>query len=287
MLKSLQKSGLLLIFIAAFFFGIMVLLVKMAAKTIPSHEILLFRSICGIVVIYSLVFSKAVRLKFVNRPLLLFRGVVGGAAVMCFYYAISKINLGIATFLNATYPIFATIFAVTFIKEKVSWDGILALIFSVFGMYLILNPGNVALEAGHIFGLVSGILAGAVILSVRKLRQTDSSWAIFYSFSVACMIYSLPLTITNYKIPNLPEFIILFLMAAVSTIAQIIMSYAYKYAKASEGSVVILATPIFAAIFGYMFFAEIFTPIEIIGAALVLSGGAYLVIKERMVRTSM
>ena len=287
MLKNLKKSGLLLIFIAAFLFGIMVLLVKMAARTIPSHEILLFRSIFGMLAIYSLVFSKVVKLKLVNRPLLLFRGVVGGAAVMCLYYALSRIPLGIATLLNCTYPIFATIFAVFIIKEKVSWDGLLALLVSISGMYLVLNPSTVVFDVGYIFAIVSGILAAAAILSIRKLRETDSPWSVFYSFTVACIVYSLPLTIINYKLPGPNEFAILLLMAAVSASAQLIMTYAYKYAKASEGSVVILATPVFAAIFGIIFFGEHLSLMEILGATFVLGGGAYLVLKEKMQRLTM
>jgi len=287
MLESLKKSGLFLIFIAAFFFGIMVLLVKLAAKTIPSHEILLFRSIFGATFLFVLVRTKVASLKFINKPLLFFRGIVGAAAVMCLYYALSRIPLGIATLLNCTYPIFATVFAVLFIKEKVAWDGILALSVSMLGMYLVLNPKTVALDAGYVFALVSGVLAGAAILSIKKLRETESSWAVFYSFTVACIIYSLPLTIINFRIPDAAEFIVLLMMAMVSTFAQLIMSYAYKYAKASEGSVVILATPIFAAIFGFLFFAETFSVLEISGAFLVLGGGAYLVVKERIHRTTM
>lgn len=277
--------GLVSILIATLFFGFMVLFTKIVSLEISSSEIIFFRSLVGVLFVLSFIFisGKWTKLKSGNKQLLFWRGVIGASAQLLWFYAISKINVAPATLLNNSYPIFATVFALILLKERIKVDTLLALAIAFTGLLIVFFPAPLGLSFGYLAGLASGMFAGGAILTIRKLRQTDSSWVIFLSFSAAGLLLSAPFTFYKFTTPSFNGWWFLLLVGLCSAMGQMFLTYGFKYAQAAEGSVVAMCTTISAAILGIIFLKELLTLQFILGATLVLCGGAYLILKERFV----
>ena len=46
-------------------------------------------------------------------------------------------------------------------------------------------PGSLALGPWQLVGLLSAVLSGAAVATIRQVRKTDGSWEVFTAFCVA------------------------------------------------------------------------------------------------------
>ena len=106
------------------------------------------------------------------------------------------------------------------------------------GLYLIIVPsqGLGAISWMDLLALFGGLLAGWAILSIKKLHETDTSRAILFSQCFfGLMIVASPAQSGGYSFTMI-AWITLFAIGLLATIAQLQMTYAYKFIGATEGS---------------------------------------------------
>lgn len=275
-MKNIISRGPALFLLSSFLFAVMGVFVKLASPFVSANEIALVRFIIGIILSLALAGAGRVSLAASHKGLLVARGVFGGLAVVFFFTAIEKGTLTNATVLNNTYPIFATVWAAVYLKEKIQISIVMPLIASIAGIVLLIHPDFGELRYGDIFGLISGLLAGFSIVIIRKLRQTESAWSVFFYLSLFGAAFSGVAAIPNFKIPE-PEIAGYIVLAGIlGTVGQVIMTSAYKYTTASLGSVLSMSTAMFAAFFGLVFMGEMLSMTESAGALVILISSAYL-----------
>jgi len=270
-------NGPLLIFFSSFFFACMSILAKQVNASMPIMEIFFIRSAFGILVVFCLTAAGINEFRSGNTKLLIARGIIGGLAGFLYFFSLSMTTVGMATMLNYSFPIFVTLFSITFLKEKAGLDSIIALVVAFAGVFILVSPGYSGMNPGNLLGCASAVMAGWAVLTMRELRKTDSSYMIFLSFSTASMIYSLPFAIRDFRAPGVNDLLFLVLMCAFSALGQITFTYSLKFTKAAIGSIVSMSTAVFAAAIGRIALQEFFTTRFIIGSILVMGSGIYLV----------
>ena len=122
-------------------------------------------------------------LRFVNRSWLVSRGIFGALAVVLFFFAINIIGVAKATILVYTCPMWAGMLSPMLLGDRVS-KGLWATVLVVFaGLYLIIVPPGrfTGVSWFDLLALSGGLLSGIAVLSVKKLRETDSTVAILFS----------------------------------------------------------------------------------------------------------
>lgn len=262
--------------IAAILFGIMALLVKILTGYLPAEEIVFVRFFVGFTSILLLAFLRVIRLKFNNRPVLAVRGIIGGIAILFYFKAIALIPLSDAVVISFTYPIFGTFFASLFLKEKMNAASVAALFVSFFGIYLISNPAFKQINIGYFYGLLSAMLAGGAVVSIRQLRKTDDSWSISLALMTGGTIFGGISSINNLIAPSFNLVILLITMAIIATIAQLLLTYSYKFCNVLEGSTISMSTVLVAVVLAIVFLGERITLPFVIGTTLILGSALYL-----------
>lgn len=142
-----------------------------------------------------------------NPRLLFWRGSFGGVAVLLYFSSVQLAGAGTATVLNYTYPLWANVFAAVFLGQRpppVFW-GLLGV--AIAGVWLIVDPHTLLsterppVAAGALLGrgagLASALAAGAAVLCIKKLRETDESLTIITSFSLVGLLLALPFAIAE------------------------------------------------------------------------------------------
>ncbi|QUH29815.1 DMT family transporter [Vallitalea guaymasensis] len=266
-----KPKAVLFMLISAIAFALMQTMVKLAGD-IPTFEKVLFRNLVSLFVALSVIYRTKTPMfgKKENQKYLLGRSLLGLGGVVFYFYAINNLIMADAAMLNKLSPFFVTIFACIFLKEKLNKIQISSLIIVFIGAMLIIKPefSFEVLPAGA--GLLSAICAGAAYTIVRSLKNKENPSTIVFYFSFVSVIVMIPLTIMNFQMPMGMQWVYLIGTGVFAAMGQYGLTFAYKYAPASEVSIYNYTTIIFAAIMGFLVWGELPDWLSLLGSILII-----------------
>lgn len=275
-----NSKGVLLTLGSVVFFALMAVLVK-AIPNVSSYQTTFFRFAIGVGIMGILSLFGIVNLKFNDKKNLFWRGLVGGIAVYLFYLAIIKLGVGKGSVYIYSYPIFATLFSMLILKEKVEPIKFIIIFISFAGLILLSLGGKGGLGGMGIYELIAiagSITTGLAVVFVKKLHDNDNSYAIFFSQCiVGFWMFLIPSGTTQAK-GNLTELLLLVLVGIIATIGQLFMTEGYRYVNVATGSLLQSMVPVFNLLSGWLIFHEQFSTIEMSGAFVIVSSCFALVI---------
>jgi drug/metabolite transporter (DMT)-like permease len=264
----------LTLIVAAVLFAVMATAAKQASATLPGPQVAFVRFVVGIAACALVAFR--IRLKAKNKLGLFLRGAFGGAAVLFYFLAIQHLHVGIATLLNYTAPVFSAIYAATWLGEGVSRSTLLALALTTAGVACVIfstaPPGTLGLGVWQLAGILSAMLSGAAVATIREVRRTDGSWEIFLAFCLGGALITAPQTFAHWQHPTTFEWGLLLAVGLLSLVAQLLMTYALRWVRAAVAGVIAQLTPVTALLLGWWLFGEILAGLALFGAALTLLG---------------
>jgi len=267
---------------AALVFGVMAILAKGAAGHVPGPEIAFIRFAVGLVACAAA--ALRLRLRANNWRGLIWRGAFGGAAVLCYFLAIQHLTVGTATLLNYTAPVFTALWAWLFLGERVGVGTFGALAITTLGvgvvMYANAPPGGgVAIGRWQLVGILSSMLSGAAVATIREVRKTDGAWEIFCAFCIAGALFTGVPASRHWVTPTPAEWAMMLGVGVTSVAAQLMMTYSLRDLPATAAGVLFQLTPVSTLVLGRIFYGERPVPLAIGGATVTLVGvawGAYL-----------
>lgn len=270
---------------ASIAFSVMVAGVKMAAATLPSLEIVFFRSLFGSLMMFLFMMKRKV--SFLGRPedrkLLLLRGVAGFLALSLHFYTLAVLPVGTAVILNYTGPIFVAILAMFVLGEKPGFLLISMVLISFFGLYLLIKP-EVRIDptqgAAIALAILSGLFAAVAVISIQSIRRRESPLTIIFSFTAVSTIGSLFYLPFGFRWPAGNEWIALIVIALGSFYGQLWMTIAYRRASASVVAPFAYLTPLLSFLYGLVLWNEKFTEKKLAGAFMVVVAGIAISIYE-------
>ncbi|MBD3808339.1 MAG: DMT family transporter [Epsilonproteobacteria bacterium] len=286
-MSRLEHRAVFLMLAASFIFAIMGGFVKELSKTMGAMEITFFRNIIGVLFI-TLSFYNFPLKQIGGKPLLLlFRGLAGFFSLVAFFYILAFIPLGQAAVYNKISPIFVAIFAYLFLKEKLSFYAVFAVVIGFVGVVLVAKPQNFIFGIYDILGLLSGIGAALAYTSIRELRKYYETRSITLSFMLVGSIgpilfmgFAYLFDIKNddflfsqFKIPNLFEWYMIAGVGVSATISQLLMTKAYSSSKAGIIGAVSYSNIIFATMIGVILGDNLPDFLTILGIILVIISG--------------
>jgi len=270
---------------ASLLFSVMVMGVKMAVKTLPSYEVVFFRSLIGSLMLASLMIRK--KISFFGKPgqkkHLILRGISGFLALTLHFYTIAILPLGTAVILNYLAVIFVALLAMIFIGERPGPFLISMTLISFTGVYLLVEP-KMEMGMGHglaVFsGILSAIFAAVAVLSIRVIGHRESPLTVIFYFTVISTVGSIFYLPFGFKWPNLYEAVALAMVVMGSFYGQLWMTIAYRRAPASLVAPFAYVTPLLSFLYGLVFWKEMLSWWNLLGAGLIMLGGISISISE-------
>ncbi len=266
---------------ATFFFSLMTLLVKFTARRLPATELVLARSVVGVVLGAWMVRAAGVNLWGQRKDLLVFRGMAGTGALICFFLALARLPLAEATVLMYTAPVFTAVLAAVFLRERLSMSAASGLLLSLAGVALVAQPGFLfgAASQGHDLGAVALCVMGAFLggcgyVTVRKLRTTEHHLVVVFYFPLVSVAICLPLAAPVWVMPTPWEWLLLLGIGVFTQVAQIFLTRSLNLEAAARAMSVSYIQILFASLWGVWFLAEVPNVLTGAGALLVFAGTA-------------
>jgi len=280
-----EYKGIVLILASTVFFCLMSGLVRYASDIDP-YKTTLFRFVVGLGMLGTAALFGKIRLKFVNSPLLFLRGLFGGAAILIFFWSVSELGVGKGTVLIYSFPIFASIFSSIFLKEKIGLLRSAAILAAFFGIYLLAcDNGNGSSSLGslgkyELLAILGAMLGGMALVLVKKLHDTDSSYAIYFAqCAIGLWIVVIPANIVPCSI-GFSGGILLVAIGVTATIGQLLSTEAYRYVEIPTGSLLGMLVPVMNYIIGVTIFGEFVSWKSIIGSAAVVGACVIVLAKN-------
>jgi len=272
-----MRRPLLMMAASSVCFALMAFAAKLAAARLSGGEIAFCRFAFMMVplLLVPRIGRKAV--EFQRLDLLAYRGIFGGTAVLLYFLAIAHIPVGIATLLNYSSPVFSVVFAALFLGERADRRLLIPLAAALLGLTLTVfgNPGSgTALHLGRweLVGMASGVLSGAAVTAIRAARRTEGSWAVYGSFSLCGLLATAPFALPRFAAPSLREWLLLAAVGGASVVAQLLMTWAYRWVTNLEAGVISQLTVVISMLLGMVFLDDRLTPLQLVGGALTLGG---------------
>lgn len=260
-MKRKQKYlGIIYIILAAFFFALMAMFVRLAGD-IPSIQKSFFRNLV------SLVFAGVILVrekawfsgKKENIKYLLMRAAAGTIGILCNFYAVDHMVLSDASMLNKMSPFFAIIFSYFILKEKVTVSQAVIVAGAFLGSLLIIKPTTAIFSSpAALVGLLGGLGAGVAYTYVRVLgKKGEKGPFIVFVFSAFSCLVTLPWLILDFHSMSGIQFLYLLLAGLSAAGGQFSVTAAYFHAPAKEISVYDYSQILFSAVLGFVVFGQL------------------------------
>ncbi|MDF2690773.1 MAG: rane protein [Gammaproteobacteria bacterium] len=286
------NTGILLMLLVAFYQSLMSAIVKAVSPEITTGiEVLAYYAI-PLAFLLPLLFKKGLQeFKTDQLPFFFIRGGLSTAAVFCFFYASEHINLGVAAVLFNTVPIFIPLMALIFLNEKTHPLTYLAIIISLLGVVLVINPGvGEFFTPASLIGMASGILMAASQVMLRHLAKNKISVdkIVFYQYltsSIASLlIIGLELLLFHHStifrsIPSknwLFIIVMLLLLGLISIIAQRTLTKAFHHLPAALLAPFLYVSVPISSLLGWIIWQQRITEMTMLGCFLVILGGCMI-----------
>jgi len=269
-----------LMIISGLFFVLMHSAVKYLSKEVHIFEIAFFRCALVIFVLAPVIIQQGKTIFKTRQPKMQFlRIITNSVAMLCFFYGISTTPLAQLTTLGFTVPIFATILAVIFMKEKIRLRRTTALIIGFIGTIVVMRP-DISIELGALLIIFSSFLWSICLIFIKKLTQTDSAVTISLYFGIGMIPATFILAFPVMEAIDIRQFTILVFIAITGTLAQTIMNTALKKGELALLLPFDFLRLIWSVLIGYALFAEEPTFTLWIGGFLIIGSTTYIAWRE-------
>jgi S-adenosylmethionine uptake transporter len=249
--------------LSALLFALMAACVKLASTQYGTAEIVLFRSLIGVIGLFAYARFAGQSLATDLAGVHLRRSAMGVAALALWFYALGELPLGTAMTLNFSSPLFSTVFvigAALAAGRRVPWVLAICVGLGFAGVVLILRPSFVAgQEMPALIGLLSGFLSAVAYWHVRELgRLGEPEWRTVFYFSlcgsVLGLVGAIPEGLTRSH--TLQGFATLLAVGVCATLAQLAMTRAYGRGRTVVTANLQFSAIVFAALLGMILFDD-------------------------------
>ena len=209
------------------------------------------------------------------------RGLYEVLTAICFLSGLILLPFAEVYTLLMTNPLFVTIFAFLFLKEKVGVRRWIAITVGFIGVLIVINPNKVDFNFLYILPVMAAIFLTIRDIKTKNIANDNNSFEIIF-------ITSLLMTVFSGFGSLFSEFSLEFKSLFKIILASIFLSIAYLlsvltvfYAPLSLTSSARYSVIIFGIFFGYIFFDELPTINMIIGALFIIFSGLFVIQRER------
>ena len=257
-------------------------MVRHLSEQMDPFEIAFFRALFGFLLVSTmLVHHGLAPLKTRRLGLYAVRGVLVATSITLFYKGISLIPLAKATALNFSAPLFATVLAVVLLGEAIRARRIAALAVGFVGTLVILRPGWGNLELGDVYVLASALVFAFVTILLKILSRTESTLTMTLYAGIFMTPATLAVALPVWQTPTLEQLAWLVAVGAFSVLAQLLFVQGIRQAEVTALTPVGFVRLIWAALIGFLVFAEVPDAWTWLGGITIFASVTYIAWRER------
>ncbi len=266
--------------------------IKLAGTGIPPGQISFHRSAFAIVpIVVYLAWRGELRMAMqTDNPVgHVKRGLLGVCAMGAGFYGLVHLPLPDAIAIGYAMPLIAVVFAAIFLKETVRLYRWTAVFIGLVGVLIISLPkltlfgdegmGSEA-AVGAVAVLISAMLGAGAMLQVRQLVREEKTATIVLFFSLTAALLSALTWFFGWAELSWRALGLLAMAGFLGGLGQILLTESYRFADVSTIAPFEYISIILGSIAAYILFSEVPTATTLIGAAIVVAAGIFIIYRE-------
>jgi drug/metabolite transporter (DMT)-like permease len=199
------------------------------------------------------------------------RGSIGAIGMIIWTYCLTIMPLNTATALSFTAPLFATLFAVIFLKEKAPRTLWASLFIGFAGALVILHPTPHDFHWSALLVMVATTGWAVVGLLVKSLTRTEPPLRIVFYMNFFMFLWALPVGIYAWQMPTLQQWGILLAVALCSIVMHFSLAKAYSLAPVASLMPLDFTRLVYTALLAWFLFGETSSLTTWLGGAIILA----------------
>lgn len=263
------------------------------AEQFPPGQLVFFRSFCAVLPIIAYLmatgqFAGVFKTKHIGSHVL--RGAVGVTAMGLGFYGLTRIPLPDAIALSYARPLIIVALGAIILGETVGryrWGAVLV---GLLGVMIISWPKLELLRGEGGFGnqqalgamatLSHALVASFAYILVRKLITSERTPTIVLYFSITATAFGLATLPFGWDMPQGWQWVALVSSGFFGGLGQILVTQSYRYAETGTLAPFEYTSVVLSLILGIWLFSEIPTSATLIGSAIVVGAGIFIIYRE-------
>ena len=283
--KRIDKVPLGILFMlgATFVFSISSAMSKWQVDHYSFAEVLFFRALGSLAICSLLIMPRAGWPVFNTRHIKqhIGRSTTQSVAQSFIVIAFGMMPLAGAVAINFSAPLFTTLLAALWLKEKVGIARLGALLVGFVGVLLVAGPGADSFRTGAMFALGNAVLLGSVTAAVRGMSRTESAETLtMYQMVFLTLAFSAATIVFGYTNPTGHDLVLMLINGVFNGLGQYWWTRSLSLAPASAVGPFYYFALVFALIIGFVVWGDIPTPALLAGSAVVVASGLFLLWHE-------
>lgn len=285
--------GILCMLAAVASFSVLDVCMKRLAETYPAMQVTFIRGAASLpfILIVTAWFGRWPDLVPNRWALHLLRGLLQVLTLYFFVYSVSRLSLANAYTIFMSAPLLITALSVPFFGERVGWHRWTAIVIGMLGVIVVVRPGGESVELGStaILGGLAAVAAALAyafgVLLIRVLSPTETSAAtMFWALSLTALIAGL-LSIVGW-VPVRWEHWGWIVAAGLSgALGQHFLTEAFRLALPAVVAPLEYTALAWGMLFDWLLWMAVPSSRMLIGAAIIVASGLYLIHRERLLAT--
>lgn len=275
--------GIALMLSATVMFAGSTAIAKWQVATYSFAEVLFFRSFISLVVASLLILPRHGLVVFYTKRLRdhAGRSVTQSVAQCLIVIALSLMPIAGAMAINFSAPLFATLFAAIWLKEKIGLARGLALIIGFLGVLLVASPGADSFRLGALFAIANAVMFGSVTAAVRGMSATESAETLtMYQMLFMTAFFVVAMAVFGAQVPTWRDAAAMITAGVFNGFGQYWWTRALSLAPPAAVGPFYYFALVWAMILGFVFWGDVPTLALLTGSAIVVASGLFLLWHE-------
>ena len=282
---SPRKKSILLMLTTILLFSMMDATAKLLLQTYPPNQVVWARYMSQTVVSIIVLFPKLHKVLVTNNlKLQLLRSTFLFFATYFCFTSLKYVQLVQFNAIFQVTPIFVTLLSAIVLKEYVDirrWTGV---IMGMLGALIIIGPGSDMFVITMFLPAIAALCYASFVISTRYLSQGEAPVTSYIYSSLIGTILASILVIPSWTPIKMEDLFVFSGFGLLGALGHILLIYALRLGEASFLAPFIYMNLVFGGLWGFFLFDETPSFLTISGAAVIVSSGIYIWIRDQKLK---
>jgi drug/metabolite transporter (DMT)-like permease len=208
------------------------------------------------------------------------RGLLTLGAAAAFITSLQTLPLAEAMALVAAAPLFIAALSAMVLGESVGRAQWATIAVGFVGVLIVTRPGAATFQPASLLALAATALYALLMVSAKWIDRRDGVRTFMFHLTLVAVLFSSFAVVTPWPQPQLTDAPLFLTMALAGTLGVTLLTQAFRLAPAAVVAPFDYTALVWAGVLGWLVWGETPDAATLIGAAIIIASGLYLVLTE-------